>query len=76
MIILMKIEKAQAMRRPIPMSADSSGGPIGAPDEFFVGTRYMRVERDGSLSRGSIIILKFFCHSVILFNSNLCFLFL
>jgi hypothetical protein len=58
-----------------PMSADSSEGPIHAhaSDEFIVGTRYLRVKSDGSISRGSVIILKFFCHSVILFDSNFCF---
>jgi hypothetical protein len=57
------------------MSADTSEGPVHAhaSDEFIVGTRYLRVKSDGSVSRGSVIILKFFCHSVIVFDSNLCF---
>jgi hypothetical protein len=46
-----------------------------ASDEFIVGTRYLRVKSDGFVIRGSVIILKFFCHSVIFFDSNLCFLF-
>ena len=65
------------MSRLNSMSTDSSGGPVPAQatDEFIPGTRYSRVMSDGSYSRGSVIILKFFCHSVILFDSNLCFLF-
>ena len=69
--------RGSSVSRQNPMSADSSGGPVHAQasDKFIVGTRYLRVMSDGSFSRGSVIILKFFCHSVILFDSNLCFLF-
>ena len=69
--------RGSSVSRQNPMSADSSAGPVHAhaSDKFIVGTFYLRVLGASSLSRGCVLILKFFCHSLILLDSNLCLLF-
>ena len=54
--------RGSSVSRQILMSADSSEGPVHAhvSDKFIVGTRYLRVLGASSLSRGCVLILKFF----------------
>ena len=59
------------------MSTDSSEQTMALPAQagFFFGTRSLHVKHDGPLSRGSVILLMSFCHSVTLFDSDVCFFF-
>ena len=59
------------------MSADSSEQSMEPPAQLKLSgeTCYLRITSNGHESRGSVIILIFFCHFETLFDNNLFFLF-
>ena len=67
--------EAISFKRPSLMSTDNSERPMAPPTQpkYVLGTRYLRPKSEGSVYRGSVIVLIFFCYSVTSFDNNLCF---